>query len=101
MVGSGGIHVPEVLRDSGFAPVPIGQEEALSFRSGELRGAACRRGCVSAPTAIALPISQAMATRPARAEYRLIERNRPQPVIVPPAGQGLNVVAALIFKRKP
>jgi acyl-CoA synthetase (NDP forming) len=101
MVGLGGIHV-EVLRDIVFAPVPIGQEEALSLL-GELQGAALLEGLRGAPPADRAALAKLMATlsRFAADHADLIEEIDLNPVIVHPQGQGLTVVDALIVKRKP
>ena len=101
MVGLGGIHV-EVLRDIVFAPVPIGQEEALSLL-GELQGAALLEGLRGAPPADRAALAKLMATlsRFAADHTDLIEEIDLNPVIVHPQGQGLTVVDALIVKRKP
>jgi succinyl-CoA synthetase beta subunit len=101
MVGLGGVHV-EVLRDVIFAPVPIGQEEALSLLD-ELKGAALLDGVRGAPPADRLALAELMATlsRFAADHADLIEEIDLNPVIVHPEGQGLTVVDALIVKRKP
>jgi acyl-CoA synthetase (NDP forming) len=101
MVGLGGIHV-EVLRDVVFAPVPIGEEEALSLL-GELQGAALLEGLRGAPPADRAALAKLMATlsRFAADHADLIEEIDLNPVIVHPQGQGLTVVDALIVKRKP
>src|ERR1700730_11563873 len=101
MVGLAGIHV-EVLRDVVFAPVPIGQEEALLLL-GELKGAALLDGVRSAPPADRAALAKLMATlsRFAADHPDLIEEIDLNPVIVHPQGQGLTVVDALIVKRKP
>jgi acyl-CoA synthetase (NDP forming) len=99
MVGLGGIHV-EILRDVVFAPVPIGQEDALSLL-GELKGAAVLDGARDAPPADRVALAALMATlsRFAADHADLIEEIDLNPVIVHPQGQGLSVVDALIVKR--
>jgi len=101
MVGLGGIHV-EILRDVVFAPVPIGEEEALSLL-GELQGAALLEGLRGAPPADRAALAKLMTTlsRFAADHADLIEEIDLNPVIVHPQGQGLTVVDALIVKRKP
>jgi acyl-CoA synthetase (NDP forming) len=100
MVGLGGIHV-EVLRDTVFAPVPIGHEEALSLL-GELKGAALLEGARGAPPADRAALAELIVTlsRFAADHGDLIEEIDLNPVIVHPQGQGLSVVDALIVKRK-
>jgi acetate---CoA ligase (ADP-forming) len=101
MVGLGGIHV-EVLRDTVFAPVPIGREEALSLL-GELSGAALLDGVRGAPPADRAALAELIVTlsRFAADHADLIEEIDLNPVILHPQGQGLSVVDALIVKRKP
>jgi acyl-CoA synthetase (NDP forming) len=101
MVGLGGIHV-EVLRDVAFAPVPIGPEEALSLLD-ELKGAALLDGVRGMPPADRAALAELISTlsRFAADHADLIEEIDLNPVIVHPEGQGLNVVDALIVKRKP
>jgi acetate---CoA ligase (ADP-forming) len=100
MVGLGGIHV-EILRDVVFAPVPIGEEDALSML-GELKGAALLEGVRGAPPADRIALAKLMATlsRFAADHADLIEEIDLNPVIVHPQGQGITVVDALIVKRK-
>jgi acetate---CoA ligase (ADP-forming) len=100
MVGLGGIHV-EVLRDVAFAPVPIGQAEALGLL-GELKGAAMLdtvRGELAADR-IALADAMAALSQFAADHADQIEEIDLNPVIVHPEGHGLTVVDALIVKRK-
>src|SRR4029077_5783439 len=99
MVGLGGIHV-EVLRDVVFAPVPIGQEEALLLL-GELKGAALLDGVRGMPPADRTALAKLMTTlsRFAADHADLIEEIDLNPVIVHPQGRGLTVVDALIVKR--
>ena len=101
MVGLGGIHV-EVLRDVVFAPVPIGQEEALLLL-GELKGAALLDGVRGMPPADRTALAKLMTTlsRFAADHADLIEEIDLNPVIVHPQGRGLTVVDALIVQRKP
>jgi len=101
MVGLGGIHV-EVLGDVVFAPVPIGQREALSLLS-ELKGAALLDGARGAPPADRDALAELIATlsRFAADHADLIEEIDLNPVIVHPQRQGLTVVDALIVKRPP
>jgi acetate---CoA ligase (ADP-forming) len=101
MVGLGGIHV-EVLRDTAFAPVPIGREEALSLL-GELKGAPLLDGVRGAPPADRAALAELIATlsRFAADHADLIEEIDLNPVIVHPQDQGLSVVDALIIKRPP
>jgi acetate---CoA ligase (ADP-forming) len=101
MVGLGGIHV-EILRDVVFAPVPIGQEDALSLL-GELKGAALldgARGAAPPADRVALAALMATLSRFAADHADLIEEIDLNPVIVHPEGQGFTVVDALIVKRK-
>jgi acetate---CoA ligase (ADP-forming) len=100
MVGLGGIHV-EVLRDVAFAPVPIGQQEALAVLDG-LKGAALLKGVRGAPPADRAALAELMATlsRFAADHADLIDEIDLNPVIVHPQGQGLTVVDALIVKRR-
>ena len=100
MVGLGGIHV-EVLRDTVFAPVPIGQEQALSLL-GELKGAALLEGVRGARPADRAALAELIVTlsRFAADHGDLIEEIDLNPVIVRPEGHGLSVVDALIVKRK-
>ncbi len=100
MVGLGGIHV-EVLRDTAFAPVPIGREEALSLL-GELKGAALLDGVRGAPPADRVALAELIASlsRFAADHKDLIEEIDLNPVIVHAQGQGLTVADALIVKRK-
>jgi acyl-CoA synthetase (NDP forming) len=100
MTGLGGIHV-EVLRDVGFSPVPIGQDEALALL-GELKGAAFLDGARGAPPADREALAELIAalSRFAADHGELIEEIDLNPVIVHPEGQGLTVVDALIVKRK-
>jgi acyl-CoA synthetase (NDP forming) len=100
MVGLGGIHV-EVLRDVAFAPVPLGEAEALALL-GELRGAALLDATRGMPPAdkealarLIVTLSQFAADHADRIEE--IDLN---PIIVHPQGEGLTVVDALIVKRK-
>jgi acetate---CoA ligase (ADP-forming) len=100
MVGLGGIHV-ELLRDVAFAPVPIGQQEALAVLDG-LKGAALLKGVRGAPPADRAALAELMATlsRFAADHADLIDEIDLNPVIVHPQGQGLTVVDALIVKRR-
>ncbi|MBV8334788.1 MAG: acetate--CoA ligase family protein, partial [Alphaproteobacteria bacterium] len=99
MVGLGGIHV-EVLRDTAFAPVPIGKEEAMELL-GELRGAAVLDGVRAAAPADREALAELIATlsRFVADHAELIEEIDLNPVIVHPQGQGLTVADALIVKR--
>jgi acetate---CoA ligase (ADP-forming) len=101
MVGLGGIHV-EVLRDTVFAPIPIGRQEALSLL-GELRGSPLLDGVRGAPPADRAALAELIAilSRFAADHADLIEEIDLNPVIVHPQGQGLSVVDALIVKRPP
>jgi acyl-CoA synthetase (NDP forming) len=101
MVGLGGIHV-EVLRDIAFAPVPIGEEQALALLD-QLKGAALLGEIRGAPPAdrAALAALIANLSRFAADHAELIEEIDLNPVIVHPQGQGLTVVDALIVKRSP
>jgi acyl-CoA synthetase (NDP forming) len=100
MVGLGGIHV-EVLCDVAFAPVPLGDDEALALLR-ELTGAALLDNLRGAPPADRAALAQLMAnlSRFAADHADLIEEIDLNPVIVHPQGQGLTVVDALIVKRQ-
>jgi acetate---CoA ligase (ADP-forming) len=100
MVGLGGIHV-EVLRDVAFAPVPLGEEEALALLN-ELKGAAFLDSIRGAPPADRAALAELMATLSqfAADHADLIEEIDLNPVIVHAQGQGLTVVDALIVKRQ-
>jgi acetate---CoA ligase (ADP-forming) len=101
MVGLGGVHV-EVLRDIAFAPVPIGEEQALALLD-QLKGAALLGGIRGAPPADRAALAELIATlsRFGADHAELIEEIDLNPVIVHPQGQGLTVVDALIVKRSP
>ena len=100
MVGLGGIHV-EVLRDVAFAPVPLGEAEALSLLD-ELRGAALLDAARGAPATDKAALARLIVTLSqfAADHAELIEEIDLNPVIVHPQGQGLTVVDALIVKRQ-
>jgi acetate---CoA ligase (ADP-forming) len=99
MVGLGGIHV-EVLRDIAFAPVPIGEEQAMALLD-QLKGAALLGAVRGSPPADRAALAELIATlsRFAADHAELIEEIDLNPVIVHPQGQGLTVVDALIVKR--
>jgi acetate---CoA ligase (ADP-forming) len=101
MVGLGGIHV-EVLRDIAFAPVPIGEEQALALLD-QLKGAALLGAIRGSPPADRAALAELIATlsRFAADHAEMIEEIDLNPVIVHPQGQGLTVVDALIVKRSP
>jgi acyl-CoA synthetase (NDP forming) len=100
MVGLGGIHV-EVLGDVAFAPVPIGEAEALSL-VGELKGAALLDGVRGAPPADRAALARLMAdlSRFAADHADRIAEIDLNPVIVHPKGEGLTIVDMLIVKRQ-
>ncbi len=101
MVGLGGIHV-EVLRDVAFAPVPIGEEQALTLLD-QLKGAALLGAVRGAPPADRAALAELIATlsRFAADHAELVAEVDLNPVIVHPQGEGLTVVDALIVKRSP
>ncbi|HMD64169.1 MAG TPA: acetate--CoA ligase family protein [Stellaceae bacterium] len=101
MVGLGGIHV-EVLRDIAFAPVPIGEQEALDLLD-QLKGAALLGDVRGSQPADRAALAELIATvsRFAADHADVIEEVDLNPVIVHPKGQGLTVVDALIVKRTP
>jgi acyl-CoA synthetase (NDP forming) len=98
MVGLGGLHV-EVLRDVAFAPVPIGEEEALSLL-GELKGAALLGGVRGEKPADRAALARLMAalSRFAADHAEHIAEVDLNPVIVHGQGEGLSVVDSLIVK---
>ena len=100
MVGLGGIHA-EVLRDVAFAPVPIGEGEALALLD-ELKGAALLGSVRGEPAADRAALAELMAalSRFAADHAALVEEVDLNPVIVHAQGEGLTVVDALIIKVK-
>ncbi|HVH77638.1 MAG TPA: acetate--CoA ligase family protein [Stellaceae bacterium] len=101
MVGLGGIHV-EVLRDVAFAPVPIGEAEALSLLR-ELKGAALLDGVRGEKPADRAALARLIAalSRFAADHAEAIAEIDLNPVIVHGEGDGLSVVDALIVKAPP
>jgi acetate---CoA ligase (ADP-forming) len=99
MVGLGGIHA-EVLRDVAFAPVPIGENEALDL-IGQLRGAALFDGVRGAPPADRAALAKLIMalSRFAADHAESIAEIDLNPVILHAAGEGLTVVDALIVRR--
>src|SRR6266851_422257 len=99
MVGLGGIHV-EVLRDVAFAPVPLGNEEALALLD-ELKGAALLDGVRGEKPADKAALAELIValSRFAADHADAIAEIDLNPVIVHAEGEGLSVVDALIVKR--
>jgi acetyltransferase len=99
MVGLGGIHV-EVLKDVAFAPVPLGEDQALALLD-ELKGAALLGGVRGEKPADTAALARLMATlsRFAADHADTVAEIDLNPVIVHPAGEGLTVVDALIVKN--
>ena len=99
MVGLGGIHV-EVLRDVAFAPVPLGEAEALGLLD-ELKGAALLGGVRGERPGDKAALAQLMSalSRFAADHADTVAEIDLNPVIVHPRGEGLTVVDALIVKR--
>ena len=98
MVGLGGIHV-EVLRDVAFAPVPIGEAQALSLLA-ELKGAAVLDGVRGEKPADRAALARLIAalSRFAADHADSVAEIDLNPVIVHGEGDGLSVVDALIVK---
>jgi acetate---CoA ligase (ADP-forming) len=98
MVGLGGIHV-EVLKDVAFAPVPLGEDEALTLLD-ELKGAALLGGVRGEKPADKTALARLMAavSRFAADHAGAVAEIDLNPVIVHPQGEGLSVVDALIVK---
>jgi acetate---CoA ligase (ADP-forming) len=99
MVGLGGIHV-EVLRDVAFAPVPLGEDQALDL-IGQLNGAAILDDVRGEKPADKQALARLIAalSRVAADHADAIAEIDLNPVIVHPEGEGLTVVDALIVKR--
>jgi acetate---CoA ligase (ADP-forming) len=99
MVGLGGIHV-EVLKDVAFAPVPLGDDEALALLD-ELKGAALLGGVRGERPADKAALAQLMAalSRFAADHADTVAEIDLNPVILHPQGEGLTVVDALIVKQ--
>ena len=83
-----------------FAPVPIGEEQALALVD-QLKGAALLGAVRGSPPADRAALAELIATlsRFAADHLELIEEIDLNPVIVHPQGQGLTMVDALIVKR--
>jgi acetate---CoA ligase (ADP-forming) len=98
MVGLGGIHV-EVLQDVAFAPVPLGEDQALALLD-ELKGAALLGGVRGEKPADKAALAQLMTalSRFAADHADAVAEIDLNPVIVHPQGEGLTVVDALIVK---
>jgi acyl-CoA synthetase (NDP forming) len=99
MVGLGGIHV-EVLKDVAFAPVPLGEDEALALLD-ELKGAALLGGVRGEKPADKAALAQLMAalSRFAADHADAVAEIDLNPVILHAEGEGLTVVDALIVKQ--
>jgi hypothetical protein len=95
----GGIHV-EVLKDVAFAPVPLGEDEALALLD-ELKGAALLGGVRGEQPADKAALARLMAdlSRFAADHADTVAEIDLNPVILHPQGEGLTVVDALIVKQ--
>ena len=89
-----------MLKDVAFAPVPLGEDEALALLD-ELKGAALLGGVRGEPPADKAALAQLMAalSRFAADHADTVAEIDLNPVIVHAQGEGLTVVDALIVKH--